>query len=78
MSSVQYLGLWNNQLTDLSPLKDMYEAGSFRAEGASVDFAAMNDSLELGAFPLSTRGQANQDVIDYMISHGVSMHYTGS
>lgn len=35
----------------------------------------MNTSLELDTSPLSARGQANQAIIDYLISKGVAMNH---
>jgi Leucine-rich repeat (LRR) protein len=75
MKTIQNLGLWRNKLTDLAPIQQMYDAGSFREQGAHVDFGGMNDSLELGTE--SVRGLANQAVIDFMIGHGVAMNYNG-
>ena len=67
-ASMNSLTLRTTQVTDLSPLLAMYNAGSFHNSGSSIDVS--NNNLDLRA------GSANRTVIDTLVSKGVTVSYT--
>lgn len=52
----------------LTPLKDLYDAGAFRAAGSTIEIT--NCSMDLRT------GTSDRDVVNYLISGGVKVLYT--
>jgi Leucine-rich repeat (LRR) protein len=73
MTKMRELFLGSTSVSDVAPLKTLYDNGGLRAKGSHVELYGL--ALELGTLPLTAKGQANQAAIDYLLSKGVAVNY---
>ena len=72
MTNLRVVSFEENEITDLAPLKTLYDNGGLRAD-SDANVAELN--IELCNLDLRT-GTANKEIIDYLVSGGVSVTYT--